>query len=188
MNCDSAKCSGCAKTGCARHGRLENESTEQYEARMRLAERVSRIRHKVLVLSGKGGVGKSTVAANLAVFLALNGRRVGLLDVDIHGPSIPKLMGLESHSAHVEDGCMVPAEAATNLRVMSIGFMLKDRDTALIWRGPMKIGVIQQLLRDTEWGDLDFLVVDCPPGTGDEPLSVAQFLGDADGAVIVTTP
>jgi len=186
--CDTSTCKGCAKTGCARHGRLDSESPEQYEARMRLAERMARIRRKVLVLSGKGGVGKSTVAANLAVYLALQGRRVGLLDVDIHGPSLPKLMGLESHSAYVEEGCMVPAEAAANLHVMSIGFLLKDRDTALIWRGPMKIGVIQQFLRDTQWGDLDILVVDCPPGTGDEPLSVAQLLGDADGAVVVTTP
>jgi Mrp family chromosome partitioning ATPase len=186
--CDSNQCSGCAKTGCARHGRLQNETPEQYEARMRLAERMARIRCKVLVLSGKGGVGKSTIAANLAVFLAIQGRRVGLLDVDIHGPSIPKLMGLESHSAYVEDGCMLPAETTANLKVMSIGFLLKDPDTALIWRGPMKIGVIQQFLRDTQWGDLDVLVVDCPPGTGDEPLSVAQLLGDADGAVVVTTP
>ena len=187
-SCAKDTCKSCAKTGCAQHGQMAGESTEQYEARMRLAERMDHVRHKVLVLSGKGGVGKSTVAANLAVFLALQGRRVGLLDVDIHGPSIPTLMGLETYSAYVEDGCMVPAEAAANLHVMSIGFLLKDRDTAVIWRGPMKIGVIQQFLRDTEWGDLDFLVVDCPPGTGDEPLSVAQSLGDADGAVVVTTP
>ncbi len=188
MSCDKSTCSACDKNGCASHGRLPNETPEQYEARQRLSDRMAAIRHKVLVLSGKGGVGKSTVAANLAVSLALEGHRVGLLDVDIHGPSIPKLMGLESYAAYTEDGCIVPAEVTANLRVMSIGFMLKDRDTALIWRGPMKIGVIQQFLRDTEWGDLDVLVVDCPPGTGDEPLSVAQSLGDADGAVVVTTP
>jgi ATP-binding protein involved in chromosome partitioning len=188
MTCDRDACKSCAKTGCARHGRMMGESPEQYEARQRLAERMAHVRHKVLVLSGKGGVGKSTVAANLAVFLALQGRRVGLLDVDIHGPSIPTLLGLESYAAYAEDGCLVPAEAAANLKVMSIGFLLQGRDTAVIWRGPMKIGVIQQFLRDTEWGDLDFLVVDCPPGTGDEPLSVAQSLGDADGAVVVTTP
>ena len=187
-SCDHDTCKSCAKTGCAQHGQMAGESAEQYEGRLRLAERMSHVRHKVLVLSGKGGVGKSTVAANLAVFLALQGQRVGLLDVDLHGPSIPTLMGLESYSSYVEDGCMIPAEAAANLKVMSVGFLLKDRDTAVIWRGPMKIGVIQQLLRDTEWGDLDFLVVDCPPGTGDEPLSVAQSLGDADGAVVVTTP
>jgi Mrp family chromosome partitioning ATPase len=97
-------------------------------------------------------------------------------------------MGLESHSAGRGDGCLLPAVPLANLRVMSIGFLLPDRDTALIWRGPRKIGVIQQFLRDTQWGDLDVLVVDCPPGTGDEPLSVAQLLGDADGAVVVTTP
>ncbi len=188
MSCDKSTCSACDKNGCASHGRLPNETQEQYEARQRLADRMAAIRHKVLVLSGKGGVGKSTVAANLAVSLALEGHRVGLLDVDIHGPSIPKLMGLESYAAYAEDGCIVPAEVTANLRVMSIGFMLQDRDTALIWRGPMKIGVIQQFLRDTEWGDLDVLVVDCPPGTGDEPLSIVQMIGKADGAIIVTTP
>lgn len=188
MTCDKKTCASCDKTGCASHGRNPGETDEQYEARMQLAERMSHIRHKVVVLSGKGGVGKSTVAANLAVSLALNGARVGLLDVDLHGPSIPKLLGLDQHRTVMGANGILPAEVSDSLRVMSIGFMLKDADAALIWRGPMKIGVIQQLLRDTDWGALDALVVDCPPGTGDEPLSIAQTLADADGAVIVTTP
>ncbi|MBN2449979.1 MAG: Mrp/NBP35 family ATP-binding protein [Lentisphaeria bacterium] len=188
MQSERSACETCTKAGCAARPRQAGESPEQYEARMQLAERMGRIRHKVLVLSGKGGVGKSTVAANLAIFLALHGRRVGLLDVDIHGPSIPKLLGLESYRTVMGPNGMLPAEVSESLRAMSIGFLLPETDAALIWRGPMKIGVIQQFLRDTDWGPLDFLVVDCPPGTGDEPLSVAQSLGDADGAVVVTTP
>lgn len=188
MKCDRTTCASCDKDGCAGKPQQSNESNEQYEARMLLAQRMERISHKVLVLSGKGGVGKSTIAANLALHLALQGYRVGLLDVDIHGPSIPRLTGLESYRTVMGPNGMVPATVSETLKVMSIGFMLEDEDTALIWRGPMKIGVIQQFLRDTDWGDLDVLVVDCPPGTGDEPLSVAQVLGDADGAVLVTTP
>lgn len=149
--------------------------------------RLSAIRHKLVVMSGKGGVGKSTVAANLAFGLADTGWRVGLLDVDIHGPSIPKLLHLEGTGLCMENDRILPVEIGT-LKVMSVGFMLEHADDAVIWRGPMKISVIQQMLNDVAWGELDCLVVDCPPGTGDEPLSICQMLGDADGAVIVTTP
>jgi len=149
--------------------------------------RMERIRHKILVMSGKGGVGKSTVAANLAVFLSATGKRVGLLDVDIHGPTIPKMLNLEHADVGVRDGVMQPVEAA-GLKVMSIGFLLRDRDEALIWRGPMKMGVIKQFLEEVDWGDLDYLVIDSPPGTGDEPLSVCQLAAPVDGAIIVTTP
>ncbi len=152
-----------------------------------LHDRLQRIRHKILVMSGKGGVGKSTVAVNLAVTLALAGRRVGLLDVDIHGPSIPTMLRLEDAGVQVTDGVVQPVDAA-GMKVMSIGFLLQHRNDAVIWRGPMKMGVIKQFLKDVEWGDLDYLIIDSPPGTGDEPLSVCQLIEDADGAVIVTTP
>lgn len=155
---------------------------------LELSERMSQIKHKIIVLSGKGGVGKSTVAANLAVALSLNGNRVGLLDVDIHGPSIPKLLGLEGRSPGLKDDKIVPVQLSDNLKVISIGFMLRQKDDAVIWRGPMKMGVIKQFLKDVDWGSLDFLVIDSPPGTGDEPLSVCQLIEDADGAIIVTTP
>jgi len=138
-------------------------------------------------MSGKGGVGKSTVAANVAISLALSGKSVGLLDVDIHGPSIPKMLKLGDAAVRMKNGVIQPVEKA-GLKVMSIGFLLRDRDEAVIWRGPMKIGVIKQFLKDVEWGDLDYLVIDSPPGTGDEPLSVAQLAAPVDGAVIVTTP
>ncbi len=154
----------------------------------KLDKRLSRIKHKVLILSGKGGVGKSTVAVNLAVSLAAAGKKVGLLDVDIHGPSIPKMLGLENMPLHGTGESISPLEVGDNLRVMSIGLLLRNTDEAVIWRGPMKMGVIKQFLSDVEWGDLDYLIIDSPPGTGDEPLSVAQLIPDAAGAVIVTTP
>ena len=180
-------CGTCEQEACAAKGRRDGEKEEERADRQKLASRLCRIRHKVLVLSGKGGVGKSTVAVNLAVSLMLAGKRVGLLDVDIHGPSVPKMLGLEGAPIQSELGNIVPVELG-NLKVMSIGFLLRHQDDALIWRGPMKMGVIQQFLKDVEWGDLDYLVVDAPPGTGDEPLSVCQLIGDADGAVVVTTP
>ncbi len=148
------------------------------------------VTRKYIVMSGKGGVGKSTVAVNLAASLALQGKRVGLLDVDIHGPSIPTMLGLEGHRLESSGDKMLPAELPElgNFKVISIGFMLEARDAPVIWRGPMKNGVIRQFLEDVEWGGLDCLIVDCPPGTGDEPLSVIQLIGNADGAIIVTTP
>ena len=152
-----------------------------------LRRRLVRIRHKIVVLSGKGGVGKSTVAVSLATALREAGKRVGLLDVDIHGPSIPIMLGLEG--AKVENGPdgLLPVDAG-GIKVVSLGFMLQGRDDAVIWRGPMKMGAIRQFLTDTDWGDLDYLIIDSPPGTGDEPLSVCQLIDRLDGAVIVTTP
>jgi len=146
------------------------------------------IKHKFLVLSGKGGVGKSTIAVNLAVWLSMQGKNVGLLDIDIHGPSIPKLLNLEDRKVQAEGDKIKPVLYNHTLKVISIGFLIHDENAALIWRGPMKHNVIKQFVNDVSWDNLDYLVVDCPPGTGDEPLSIVQLLGNADGAVIVTTP
>jgi len=146
------------------------------------------IAHKFIVLSGKGGVGKSCIAVNLAVWLSMQGKSVGLLDIDIHGPSIPKLLNLENRGVQAEGDKIKPILYSDTLKIMSIGFLLQKQSDALIWRGPMKHNVIKQFVTDVSWGDLDYLIVDCPPGTGDEPLSIVQLLGTADGAVIVTTP
>ncbi|MFO7871327.1 MAG: Mrp/NBP35 family ATP-binding protein [Kiritimatiellia bacterium] len=154
-----------------------------------ILESTRRIGRKIVVLSGKGGVGKSTVAANVAMFLASKGKKAGLLDVDIHGPSIPHILGLSSRRPESDGSLIKPVIMDGNgLKVISMGFMLEDRDTAVIWRGPMKYNVIKQFLKDVSWDDLDYLVVDSPPGTGDEPLSVVQLMGDNTGAVIVATP
>ena len=153
-----------------------------------LEKRMSRIRRKIMILSGKGGVGKSTVAVNLAISLALKGNRVGLLDVDFHGPSIPTLLNLEGRQLSYDGNSIAPVLFSENLKVVSLGFLLRNRDDAVIWRGPMKINVIRQILSETDWGDLDFLIMDFPPGTGDEPLSIAQLIPGSDGAIIVTTP
>lgn len=156
--------------------------------KLALSEQIAKIKHKILVISGKGGVGKSTVAANLAISLALEGKKVGLLDVDIHGPSIPKLLNLDDETVQSDGVKIIPSTIGDNLKVMSVGFLLQDKDDALIWRGPMKYSLIKQFIADVDWGNLDYLIIDCPPGTGDEPLTVAQLLENPDGAVVVTTP
>jgi len=182
-----APCDNCERDECGAKTARPGEGRDEFEERQALKRRLCRIEHKIMVLSGKGGVGKSTVAVNLAVSLMLAGKRVGLLDVDIHGPSVPKMLGLEDAPVQVADGIIIPVEVG-GLKIMSIGLLLRDRDDAVIWRGPLKMGVIRQFLKDVEWGDLDCLVIDSPPGTGDEPLSVCQLIDDADGAVVVTTP
>ncbi|MGE4536891.1 Mrp/NBP35 family ATP-binding protein [Desulfovibrio sp. JY] len=147
-----------------------------------------KVKAVVVVLSGKGGVGKSTVSANLAAGLAMEGKRTGLLDVDVHGPSIPRLLKLTGNRPGMQENRLLPVEWHWNLGVMSIGFLLPGKDDAVIWRGPAKAGVIQQLSEQVEWGERDVLVVDCPPGTGDEPLSVLQIFGEKALALIVTSP
>ena len=180
-------CETCGDTKCAASKRDKGESEEEFKERQQLQSRLCRIRRKIVVLSGKGGVGKSTVAVNLATALMMSGKRVGLLDVDIHGPSIPTLLGLERERIQGSEDGLLPIDIG-GLKVMSLGFLLQDQDAAVIWRGPMKMGVIKQFLKDVAWGDLDDLIIDSPPGTGDEPLSVCQLIGTLDGAVIVTTP
>ncbi len=163
------------------------EGDQEIIDQQKLDDRMAGIAHKILVLSGKGGVGKSTVAVNLALSLLLAGKRVGLLDVDIHGPSVPRMLGLEGESILTEGQTMLPVQLG-DLKVMSIGFLLRNPEDAVIWRGPMKMAVIKQFLMDVKWGELDYLVVDAPPGTGDEPLSICQLIENADGAIVVTTP
>ena len=153
-----------------------------------IKQNMKHIKHKILVLSGKGGVGKSSIAVNLAVWLSMQGKKVGLLDVDIHGPSVPKLLNLEDRKLQAGGDKIAPIEYSDTLKVISVGFILNNENDALIWRGPMKHNVIKQFVCDVSWGQLDYLIVDCPPGTGDEPLSIVQLLEDPDGAVIVTTP
>ncbi len=146
------------------------------------------IKKKILVLSGKGGVGKSTVSTNIAVGLSLKKLKVGLLDIDIHGPNIPSLLGLDSARPGTTEEGLLPVSFSENLKVMSIGFFLPDQNQAVIWRGPLKHRAIQQFLTDVVWGNLDYLVVDSPPGTGDEIISITHLLEKPDGAIIVATP
>ena len=168
---------------------------EREEGRRSMAEQeravqamMAKVKHKVMVMSGKGGVGKTTVAANLAFALGMQGLDVGLMDADIHGPDIPKILGIEDKRPGASGNKILPIFVTPRLKAMSIGFLLPDRDSAVIWRGPMKMNAIRQFLSDVDWGELDYLVIDLPPGTGDEPLSVAQLIKNVDGAIIVTTP
>jgi len=160
----------------------------QMKRKMAMEEIGRKIKHKIMVLSGKGGVGKSTVSTGLALSLAQQGHKVGILDIDITGPNVPKMMGLDGRRLHVENKRIHPAEGHLGVKVISMAFLLDDEDTPVVWRGPIKLGAIQQFIGDVEWGHLDYLVIDFPPGTSDEPLTVAQSLPDIDGMVIVTTP
>lgn len=161
---------------------------EKDDAARKIDETLKRIKNRLLVFSGKGGVGKSTVAVNIALALSERGLRVGLLDIDIHGPDLAKMLGVEEERLESAGTDMIlPVQAKKNLSLISMAFLLQTRDTPVIWRGPLKMKLIQQFLSDVMWGDLDWLIIDSPPGTGDEPLSVAQLI-PATGAIVVTTP
>jgi ATP-binding protein involved in chromosome partitioning len=154
-----------------------------------LEENLGKIRYTIVIISGKGGVGKSTVAANLALALARDdGHQVGLLDADIDGPNIPKMLGIEDYNVTGFNNRFIPVNVKPNLGVISMAFFLPDKDSPVIWRGPLKSGAIKQFLGQVDWGSLDYLVVDLPPGTGDAPLSVAQLIKNVSGAIVVTTP
>lgn len=157
---------------------------------LRIHERMSKIDRKIIVMSGKGGVGKSTVTVNLANALLKKGFKVGVLDTDIHGPNIAKMFGCEGAilGSNEDGSSIVPVSPMPNLKVVSLSFALTNPDQAIIFRGPMKISVIKQFLADVEWGTLDYLLIDSPPGTGDEQLAVCQTIPDMTGSVIVTTP
>ena len=158
------------------------------ESDLKLNESLGKIKHVIIVISGKGGVGKSTVSSNLAMSIAMKGYRTGLMDLDIHGPNIPKMLGIEDAQLAVKDGKLIPVDAANGLKVMSMAFLLPEKDAPVAWRGPVKMGVVRQFIEDVAWGELDHLVIDMPPGTGDEALSIVQLIPKADGMVIVTTP
>jgi len=158
---------------------------EQEEA---IKKRMAKVRYKIAIISGKGGVGKSFISANLSVALATMNRNVGVLDVDFHGPSIPKLLGLQGRSMIGTSSGLLPVIGPAGVKVASIDFMLPSEETPVIWRGPLKANVLRELLSMIDWGDLDYLIVDLPPGTGDEPLSVAQLIRSLNGAIVVTIP
>jgi len=151
-------------------------------------ENMRDVKHKIVVLSGKGGVGKTTVATNMAMSFAKRGLKSGVLDVDIYGPNVPKLLGLEGQHPHVEHSKLLPVEGPLGLKVMSMGFLLRNSDDAIAWRGPLVGKAIRQFLSDVKWGELDVIVVDLPPGTGDEILSILQSIPEIDGVVIISTP
>lgn len=185
-NCAPEQCESCGEASCAsRQASTQPAAPVQDDAKLK--GRLSHIKRKIIVMSGKGGVGKSTVAVNLAMAAMLAGQRVGLLDVDLHGPSVPTMLGLVGQRLEGGDNGMLPITVG-GMKVLSVGFLLKHADDPVIWRGPMKMGVIRQFIEDVDWGDLDLLVIDVPPGTGDEPLSICQLIPELEGAVIVTTP
>mmetsp|Transcript_23481 Transcript_23481/g.30510 ORF Transcript_23481/g.30510 Transcript_23481/m.30510 type:complete len:359 (+) Transcript_23481:41-1117(+) len=184
----ASTCAGCPNAAACAAG----EGREVDPTPALVAERLSNVKHKLLVLSGKGGVGKSTISCQLAFALAARGYAVGLLDVDLCGPSVPRMLGLKGRGVHRSSSGWSPVylESMPDLGVMSVGFMLPEDDKAVIWRGPRKNGLIKQFLTEVDWGDLDFLVIDTPPGTSDEHISLAQYLklAQVSGCLVVTTP
>lgn len=186
MSGSKSSCASCS--GRSNLGQIQDSPESKMERQDKLiVSALSKIRHKLFVMSGKGGVGKSSVSANLAVALSLKGYRVGLLDVDIHGPSIPHLLGLQGLLEVDQARGVRPKQYSENLSVVSMESLLTDPDQAVLWKGPMKTSAIRQFVSDVEWGELDFLVIDSPPGTGDEPMAVLKTVPDAL-AIVVTTP
>jgi len=178
---------GACKLANVQVSERESQLSEQEQ---KLRAKMNKVKHKIAVISGKGGVGKTTVAVNLAVAFAMHGHpnRVGILDADIHGPSIPRMLGLAGQRLQVGPPGAFPASGMLGIKVVSMDFLLPDENAPVIWRGPLKMTAIRQFLSDIVWGDLDILLIDLPPGTGDEPLSIAQLLPEMDGVVIVTIP
>jgi len=179
------------KISHAQKGRLKMvfpTTKKQEEQLKRISEKMSRIKNKLLVMSGKGGVGKTSVAVNLALALSSKGKSTGILDIDIHGPNVPKMLGIEGTVLYACEDGIEPVRINRSLKAVSIALLTKDQDQPIIWRGPLKTALIKQFLGDVNWGDLDYLIIDAPPGTGDEPLSVCQLLPNLTGAIIVTTP
>lgn len=187
-----SSCSSCpSSSSCSSSTNMggNGQCADQFDMQDKQIERtLKHIKHKIFVMSGKGGVGKSSVTVNTAAALSQEGYKVGILDVDMHGPSVPNLLGLESTiEADPETGLLIPAKYSPNLFVISMDTFLEDRDQAILWRGPKKTAAIRQFLADVKWGDLDFLLIDSPPGTGDEHMTVLKSIPEAQ-CVVVTTP
>jgi len=161
---------------------------EKIAQKKKVQEKMTKVKHKIMIMSGKGGVGKSTVTANLATALAKKGYKVGILDSDIHGPSIPKILGIQGKHPETTETGFHPVTTPHGVKVISMDLLLSDSEKPLIWRGPLKMKAIRQILSDIEWGELDYLLVDLPPGTGDEPLNIIQLMPEMDGAIIITAP
>ncbi|WP_319466556.1 Mrp/NBP35 family ATP-binding protein [uncultured Pseudodesulfovibrio sp.] len=178
--------SDCSSGSCGGGGNGQASAKMQIQDEM-IKSTLGKIKHKLFIMSGKGGVGKSSVSVNVAAALAAKGFKVGILDVDIHGPSVPTLLGISGLMDTDRGSLMVPMEYNENLHVVSMESLLKDPDQAVLWRGPMKTSAIRQFVSDVQWGELDFLVVDSPPGTGDEPMTVLKTVPEAL-CVVVTTP
>jgi ATP-binding protein involved in chromosome partitioning len=185
MGCCSSGDSAC--NSCSSADGCSTDDKQKHTDEM-IKRRLSSIKYKIMVMSGKGGVGKSTVSVSLASMINAMGYSVGILDADIHGPNIPKMLGITKKGATNNEDGIVPFEPMEGLKVMSVGMLVENDDEAIIWRAPVKHSIIQQFVSDVAWGDLDFLIIDLPPGTGDEQLSVAHIIGKVDGSVIVTTP
>ncbi len=178
--------------------RISSKEYKQVAERMKklqeqqklIVQRMSRIKYKIAILSNKGGVGKSFVTASLAGALAMNGRRVGVLDGDIHGPTIHKMLGLPTGFGMPAkpDGTIIPVEVPPGIKLASLGLLLPEDETPIIWRGALKTTAIRELLAYTDWGELDYLLIDLPPGTGDEQLTIAQLIPDLTGFILVTIP
>lgn len=177
-NCNHEDCASCSSNPQAKEANAQDTAINDF---------LQQVKHKLVVMSGKGGVGKSTVSADLALLLSQKGYKVGLLDVDLHGPSISGIFGLSDQHLTATADKLIPYKYNDNLEIITVQGLLPNKDDALIWRGPVKIGVIRQFLADTQWSPLDYLIIDCPPGTGDEPLTVIQTIKDAE-AIVVTTP
>ncbi len=171
------------QTGCST-SKKENVQSDQD---VLLEKSLQKIKNKLIVMSGKGGVGKTSVSVNLSIALANKGYKVGIMDVDLHGPDVPRMLGLEGMLSLNQNQKLTPMKYSENLGAVSVESLTQNKDDAIIWRGPIKHSAIRQFVADVEWGELDFLIIDAPPGTGDEPLSVVQTIPDA-GAIIVTTP
>jgi ATP-binding protein involved in chromosome partitioning len=169
-----------------------NEVTNPWEKKTQdmqlIKEKMSQIKHKIAVISGKGGVGKTLVTVNLAMELAKKGKRVGVFDADLTGPCVPKMLGLKGNRLQAGPAGIGPAEGPLEIKVVSMDFLLPNDESPVVWRGPLKMGAIRQFLGEVNWGQLDYLLVDLPPGTGDESLSILQLLPDMDGVIIVTIP
>ena len=188
----SSSCGSCASksSGCGSGPSQSDVQAHIAQQENDIKTSLGRIKHKILVMSGKGGVGKSTVSTNLALGLANRGHKVGLMDVDLHGPDICRMLNLNEklRDNHPQNGGLVPPmQVGENLKVISLEYMMEDRDDPIIWRGPLKIQAIRQFIADMDWGELDYLIIDAPPGTGDEPLTIADTIKDAQ-ALVVTTP